>query len=109
MIFLLRLFLINKLLIFVDSFPHLGVHRSTEVPSTFSIAREIVKKDGFGLRGLNKGLTATIGRNGVFNMIYFGFYHSVRDYFPAYQVLKISLSFCQWIIQQSCITIACFA
>lgn len=50
------------------------------------MAREIIKKDGFGLQGLNKGLTATIGRNGVFNMIYFGFYHSVKDYFPAYEV-----------------------
>lgn len=58
--------------------------RSTELPSTFSVARKIIEKDGFGLRGLNKGLTATIGRNGVFNMIYFGFYHSVKDHFPAY-------------------------
>lgn len=60
--------------------------RSIEVPTTFSVARAIVTKDGIGLNGLNKGLTATIGRNGVFNMIYFGFYHSVRDFIPAYQV-----------------------
>lgn len=60
--------------------------RSKETPTTFSVAREIIKKDGFGLQGLNKGLTATIGRNGIFNMIYFGFYHSVKDYFPAYEV-----------------------
>lgn len=60
--------------------------RSTEAPTTFSVARKIIEKDGFGLRGLNKGLTATIGRNGVFNMIYFGFYHSVKDHFPAYEV-----------------------
>lgn len=56
------------------------------MPTTFSVARAIVKKDGIGLNGLNKGLTATIGRNGVFNMIYFGFYHSVKDFIPAYQV-----------------------
>lgn len=62
--------------------------RSSHTPSTFSVAREIIKKDGFGLRGLNKGLTATIGRNGVFNMIYFGFYHSVKDHFTAYEVLQ---------------------
>lgn len=43
-------------------------------------------QDGLGLRGLNKGLTATIGRNGTFNMIYFGFYHSVKEHFPAYEV-----------------------
>lgn len=60
--------------------------RSTETPTTFSVARKIVEKDGFGLRGLNKGLTATIGRNGIFNMIYFGFYHSVKDHFPAHEV-----------------------
>lgn len=60
--------------------------RSGELPTTFSVARKIIAKDGIGLRGLNKGLTATIGRNGVFNMIYFGFYHSVKEYFPAYEV-----------------------
>lgn len=38
-----------------------------------------------GFRGINKGVTATIGRNGVFNMIYFGFYHSVKDVVPQYQ------------------------
>lgn len=59
--------------------------KSTEAPTTLSVARKIIEKDGFGLRGLNKGLTATIGRNGVFNMIYFGFYHSVKDHFPAYE------------------------
>lgn len=56
------------------------------------MARQIIKKDGFGLQGLNKGLTATIGRNGVFNMIYFGFYHSVKDYFPAYEVRCIAVA-----------------
>lgn len=61
-------------------------NRSTQAPTTWSVAREIVRKDGLGLRGLNKGLTATIGRNGAFNMIYFGFYHSVREHFPAYEV-----------------------
>lgn len=60
--------------------------RTTQAPTTWSVAREIVRKDGLGLKGLNKGLTATIGRNGTFNMIYFGFYHSVREHFPAYEV-----------------------
>lgn len=60
--------------------------RTTQAPTTWSVAREIVRKDGLGLSGLNKGLTATIGRNGTFNMIYFGFYHSVREHFPAYEV-----------------------
>ena len=54
--------------------------------STYSTAREIVKADGFGLKGLNKGLTSTLGRHGVFNMIYFGFYHNVKNFFPESKV-----------------------
>lgn len=57
-----------------------------EVPSTWSVTREIIAKDGFGFRGLNKGVTATIGRNGVFNMVYFGFYHSVKGLLPEFEV-----------------------
>jgi len=56
--------------------------RLKEQRSTFSTAREIVKSDGYGLKGLNKGLTSTLGRHGVFNMIYFSFYHNVKDAFP---------------------------
>lgn len=57
-------------------------------PSTFAQARTIINTDGFGLRGLNKGLTSTLGRHGVFNMIYFGFYFNVKDAIPASQVNK---------------------
>lgn len=46
----------------------------------------IINSDGFGLRGLNKGLTSTLGRHGVFNMIYFGFYFNVKNAIPASQV-----------------------
>lgn len=56
--------------------------RLKEQRSTFSTARDIVKADGLGLKGLNKGLTSTLGRHGVFNMIYFSFYHNVKDAFP---------------------------
>lgn len=52
-------------------------------PSTFAQARLIINSNGFGLRGLNKGLTSTLGRHGIFNMIYFGFYFNVKDAFPA--------------------------
>uniref|UniRef100_A0A3Q3G024 Mitochondrial 2-oxodicarboxylate carrier n=1 Tax=Kryptolebias marmoratus TaxID=37003 RepID=A0A3Q3G024_KRYMA len=52
-------------------------------PSAFAQARHIIKSDGFGLRGLNKGLTSTLGRHGVFNMIYFGFYFNVKDAIPS--------------------------
>ncbi|XP_059505176.1 mitochondrial 2-oxodicarboxylate carrier isoform X8 [Stegostoma tigrinum] len=51
-------------------------------PSTFAYAHEIIRSQGFGLRGLNKGLTATLGRHGVFNMIYFGFYFNVKSIIP---------------------------
>ncbi|KAG5857924.1 hypothetical protein ANANG_G00024560 [Anguilla anguilla] len=54
-------------------------------PSTFAQARHIIQSDGLGLRGLNKGLTSTLGRHGVFNMIYFGFYFNVKDAIPASQ------------------------
>lgn len=60
--------------------------RGKEVPSTFAVAREIVRDHGFGFQGLNKGVTATIARNGAFNMIYFGFYHTVKGYLPEYDV-----------------------
>ncbi|XP_048218452.1 mitochondrial 2-oxodicarboxylate carrier [Perognathus longimembris pacificus] len=55
---------------------------STEHPSTLSFAKQIIKKDGLGLQGLNKGLTATLGRHGAFNMAYFGFYHNVKSMVP---------------------------
>ncbi|XP_067211306.1 mitochondrial 2-oxodicarboxylate carrier isoform X2 [Linepithema humile] len=51
-----------------------------ESPSTFAVTKEIVSK--YGLNGLNKGLSATIMRNAVFNSFYFGFYHSVKGYIP---------------------------
>lgn len=54
-------------------------------PSTFAQARHIIQSDGLGLRGLNKGLTSTLGRHGVFNMIYFGFYFNVKEAIPASQ------------------------
>ena len=49
-------------------------------PSTWSVARRVIREDGGLVKGLlGKGITATIGRNGSFNMIYFGFYHTVKN------------------------------
>ncbi|XP_069684340.1 mitochondrial 2-oxodicarboxylate carrier-like [Periplaneta americana] len=56
-----------------------------EIPSTWTVTKQIVTTQGIGFRGLNKGVTATILRNGVFNMVYFGFYHSVKGYLPEYE------------------------
>nr|XP_039259458.1 mitochondrial 2-oxodicarboxylate carrier-like [Styela clava] len=54
----------------------------SEQESTFSKARKIVKNEGLGMQGINRGLTATLGRHGVWNMVYFGFYHSVKAHIP---------------------------
>ncbi|KAH8261377.1 hypothetical protein KR044_008077, partial [Drosophila immigrans] len=56
--------------------------RQKKTRTAFSVAKEIFGEHGFGRRGLLKGVTATIGRNGIFNMTYFGFYHSVKDLVP---------------------------
>uniref|UniRef100_A0A8C4TRU2 Mitochondrial 2-oxodicarboxylate carrier n=1 Tax=Falco tinnunculus TaxID=100819 RepID=A0A8C4TRU2_FALTI len=53
-----------------------------EQPSSFAQARQIIKTNGLGFQGLNKGLTATLGRHGVFNMVYFGFYFNVKKILP---------------------------
>merc|ERR1719225_1853453 len=68
-------------------------HQS-DTPSTWSVAREIIKKDGIGRNGLlGKGITATMGRNGFFNMIYFGFYHTMKTRLPSHQDPR--LEFCR--------------
>uniref|UniRef100_A0A8C1HN17 Mitochondrial 2-oxodicarboxylate carrier n=1 Tax=Cyprinus carpio carpio TaxID=630221 RepID=A0A8C1HN17_CYPCA len=56
---------------------------SLQQPSTFAQARMIINTDGFSLRGLNKGLTSTLVRHGIFSMIYFGFYFNIKDAIPA--------------------------
>ncbi|XP_041469675.1 mitochondrial 2-oxodicarboxylate carrier-like [Lytechinus variegatus] len=54
-------------------------------PSAFGMARHVIRTDGFGSDGLFRGLTATLGRHGVFNMIYFSFYHNIKDLIPSSQ------------------------
>ncbi|PZC82220.1 hypothetical protein B5X24_HaOG211028 [Helicoverpa armigera] len=81
-----------------------------ELPSTWSVTRQIVREHGLGSRGLNKGLTATIARNGVFNMVYFGFYHSVKGVVPEYEdpvlefIRKLAIGFTSGVLG-SCINI----
>jgi len=53
-----------------------------ELPSTWSVTRKIIGNDGLGLRGLYRGISATIYRNAVFNSIYFGFYHTMKKKIP---------------------------
>lgn len=68
-------------------------------PSTFQVTRRIITEQGFGLGGINKGLSATVLRNGVFNSFYFGIYHSIlpllqnqKEYVPEL-VLKFTIGF----------------
>ena len=58
-------------------------------PTTSAVAREIIKTEGLVSGIMTKGLTATMGRNGFFNMIYFGFYNSVKDIIPAQEVREV--------------------
>lgn len=61
--------------------------------STFATAREVIKEGGFGDRGLNKALTSTLLRHGIFNMVYFSFYHNVKDIMPQSEVSGLSDSY----------------
>ena len=60
--------------------------------STFSKARQIIKKDGFGSKGLNRGLTATLGRHGVWNCVYFGLFHTAKSRLPKTEVFRNTLN-----------------
>ena len=71
----------------------------THSPSTFAVTRHILSQQGFGLNGINKGLSATVMRNGIFNTFYFGIYNSIlpqlqkhNDHVPEF-ILKFSIGF----------------
>ncbi|CAJ0583651.1 unnamed protein product, partial [Mesorhabditis spiculigera] len=53
-----------------------------EVPTSGQMAREIIRTEGFGTTGIFRGLTSTVARNGTWNMVYFGLYHNVKEFFP---------------------------
>ena len=38
-----------------------------------------MQQDGLGWNGLFRGIGATLWRHGVWNAVYFGFYHSSKD------------------------------
>ncbi|XP_076236071.1 mitochondrial 2-oxodicarboxylate carrier [Calliopsis andreniformis] len=68
-------------------------------PSTFAVTRRILSQQGFGLNGINKGMSATIMRNGIFNTFYFGIYNTIvsraqkqMDHVPEF-ILKFSCGF----------------
>ncbi|XP_039293264.1 mitochondrial 2-oxodicarboxylate carrier isoform X2 [Nilaparvata lugens] len=74
--------------IFVNPFEVVKVTMQTNhqkaviAPSTFQVCKQIVNTNGLGGRGLYRGLTATVLRNGVFNSVYFGFFYTITEYLP---------------------------
>ncbi|CAH1792224.1 unnamed protein product [Owenia fusiformis] len=72
----------------------LQAERSTfaEQKSAFATARQIVTVHGYGAHGLSKGLTSTLGRHGIWNMFYFGFYHNVKELIPVPEDPKYDLA-----------------
>ncbi|XP_045480666.1 mitochondrial 2-oxodicarboxylate carrier-like [Harmonia axyridis] len=79
---------------------HLQANRAKmkEVPSPFTVAKEIYHKNGIGRNGLFKGLSATIMRGSVFNIVYFALYHSIKDMSSAHSrkmgvIEKLGLGF----------------
>jgi len=56
--------------------------RLKDQESTFRKASKIIKEGGLGTNGINRGLTATLGRHGVWNMIYFGLFHEAMKFAP---------------------------
>ncbi|XP_038073860.1 mitochondrial 2-oxodicarboxylate carrier-like [Patiria miniata] len=60
--------------------------------SAFSLARRIIREQGIGRDGMFRGLTATLGRHGIFNMVYFSFYHNIKQYFPEASTPKLEFS-----------------
>ena len=72
---LVNIFMIDKICLF-----------PFQQSSAFSTARRIIRKKGLGFDGLSKGLTATLGRHGVWNMIYFAFYHNMKVWLPEAKV-----------------------
>ncbi|XP_001355836.3 mitochondrial 2-oxodicarboxylate carrier [Drosophila pseudoobscura] len=53
--------------------------------NTLTVARRIVQTDGYGIKGLYRGITALMIRNAIFHFAYFGIYQGLKDEIPAYQ------------------------
>lgn len=75
--------------------------------STLQTGREIWGQHGFGSQGLRKGLTSTLLRHGVFNMIYFGFFHNVKQMIPQCERTDLEY-FRRFLIGFVGSTLACF-
>ena len=80
----------------------------SQAPTTGQVAKQILAEEGLlGGRSphgggglLAKAITASMARNGTFNMVYFGFYHSIKDIVPKAEVFMspVSTVFCTSIL-----------
>lgn len=52
---------------------------------TLEMARYIIKRNGYGTKGLYRGITALMARNSVFNFTYFGAFYEIKNWLPAAQ------------------------
>ncbi|EDW88610.1 mitochondrial 2-oxodicarboxylate carrier [Drosophila yakuba] len=50
---------------------------------TLSVVKYIIKHDGYGIKGLYRGITALVARNAVFHFGFFGFYNAIKDIVPS--------------------------
>lgn len=77
--------------------------------STFATAKDIIAHDGVSAL-LFKGITSTLGRHGIFNMIYFSFYFNMRSVIPEFEdktldfARKFAIGLCAGVLG-SCINI----
>ncbi|TKR67434.1 hypothetical protein L596_023586 [Steinernema carpocapsae] len=53
-----------------------------EQKSAATVAREIARAEGYGTTGIYRGLTATLARHGIWNLVYFGGYHNMKWIVP---------------------------
>ncbi|XP_034666969.1 mitochondrial 2-oxodicarboxylate carrier [Drosophila subobscura] len=53
--------------------------------NTLNVAGKIIRNDGFGIKGLYRGITALMLRNAIFHFAYFGLYQGLKDELPAYE------------------------
>ncbi|KAK5971289.1 Mitochondrial 2-oxodicarboxylate carrier [Trichostrongylus colubriformis] len=60
--------------------------------SSAAMAREIIRADGMGSNGLYRGFNACFWMHGVWNMVYFGFYYSLKTMLPSAEVCISSVS-----------------
>ncbi|KAH8356829.1 hypothetical protein KR200_010386, partial [Drosophila serrata] len=53
--------------------------------NALAMARHIIGRNGYGLKGLYRGITALMTRNVIFQFTYFGMYTNIRNRLPAKQ------------------------